>query len=276
MKLLNKNWLVLIAALILGGFAVYASKAYISNRIAKAEAALKRNEEVVKVVVAKQDMPRGSRVTAETVAVREIPKKFAHADAVTPDKFATSENQRLAFPLRGGEELLWAHMEGGETPTFSAKLSKGLRAITFPVDDINSISGMVQPGDKIDLMVSIKEKDRSDRDHPDKDKDVVFPLLQDVLVMATGQQVGRQGEEGESQNKRAYTTITLQTSPDNAKRIILAQTAGKLTAVLRNPEDMAMAAANKVDVSMILGTSGPTLGARPNVEIISGGSGARR
>lgn len=267
MKLINKNWAILIVSLVMGAVATYGANAYMAGRIARAEADLKRGQEVVKVVVAKQDLTRGARVTAESVAVREIPRQFAHADAVVPDKYDTAENQRLAFPLRGGEALLWAHLEGGKTPTFSAKLGKGLRAITFPVDEINSISGMVQPGDKIDLIVTIKQKEA------DKERDVVFPLLQDVLIMATGQQVGRQGEPAEDgQNKRTYTTVTLQATPENANRIILARDAGKLTAVLRNPEDDAVTPAGKMDVSAILGTSGPA--GRPEVEIIMGGKGA--
>ena len=37
--------------------------------------------------------------------------------------------------------------------------------------------------------------------------------------------------------KRTFSTITVNVSPDDAQKITLAQKIGKLTAVLRNPDD---------------------------------------
>ena len=271
MKFLNKNVLILLIALVLGVFAAYTANSYINKRISSVEAALKLGEGRTRVVVAKQDLPRGTLITPEVVAVRNIPKKYTHADGITPETFDAASNQHLAFPVRAGEELLWAQLEDGKTPTFSARVSKGFRALTFQVDEINSISGMLQPGDKIDLIATLKKK------VGDKEKEVTFPLLQNVLVVATGQQVGRDnGNADGTQAKRSYSTITLQVDPDNAKRIIIAHSAGTLTAVLRNPDDSATIPADKMDVAMLLGGGQSAHGHyQQAVEIISGGQGGR-
>ena len=68
------------------------------------------------------------------------------------------------------------------------KLTIGKRAITFPVDEINSISGMLQPGDKIDLIATIRQLNN----------DVTYPLLQDVQILATGTQLSPRDDDGKS------------------------------------------------------------------------------
>ena len=54
-----------------------------------------------------------------------------------------------AGPAAAGEPILWAQLEGRRAPTFSARLQSGQRAVTVPVDEISSLSGMVEPGDRI-------------------------------------------------------------------------------------------------------------------------------
>src|SRR3546814_17633902 len=81
----------------------------------------------------------------------------------------------LRAPLRGGDAVLEVHTTGQDHAAFSSHLSAGRRAISMPVDAINSVSGLLQPGDLIDLYVSFE----SQRRH------ITAPLLQVVLVLAT-------------------------------------------------------------------------------------------
>src|SRR3546814_15321073 len=63
-----------------------------------------------------------------------------------------------------------------ENHPFSNRLGQGRRAITMPVDVINSVSGLLEPGDLIDLYVSFEYRR----------KRITAPLLQGVMVLATG------------------------------------------------------------------------------------------
>jgi len=123
--------------------------------------------------------------------------------------------------------LLWAHLEGGLTPTFSGKVADGLRAMTVRVDDINSISGFLQPKDKVDLMLSYGSGGAQQ----------IFPLIQRLDVIATGIQT--LVDKSSSGSTRSFSTITVHVSPSDGQKITLAQQVGKLTAMLRNPEDSA-------------------------------------
>lgn len=218
----GKTWIVLGVALGIGGLAALAARSYLTGEIQAIEARAKGKTAMV--VVAKRDIGKGIKLSPENVAVREIPAEYAHSIAVTPDEFERISGQALAFPVKGGEMILWGLVEHQKLPTFSARVEAGHRAMTVAVDEINSISGMIEPGDTIDLIVSL--------DH--QGKKVTYPLLQSVLVMATGQ---RSVDDPKSGERRQYSTVTLETTPLQAQSVISARETGRLTALLRNPAD---------------------------------------
>lgn len=234
----NKTWVVLGVALGAGLLAALVAYSYLSSQMAAIEARAKGDS--VTVVVAKSNLVKGTRLSADNVAIRSVPRDFAHSVAVSPDQFERVDGQVLAYPVNGGEMILWALMESKKLPTFSARVEAGRRAMTVPVDEINSISGMLEPGDMIDLMVTIDQKS----------KKVTFPLLQHVQVMATGQ---RSADDPKSGERRSYSTVTLDTTPEQAQSVIVAREAGKITALLRNPQDRQPMVNARADVAALLG-----------------------
>lgn len=219
---IQRSWLVLGAAVLVGLLAAWAASSYLSNRVADLEHQARGNN--ISVVVAKSDLPKGSRLGENNLAVRAIPQTYAHSGAVLPDQFERIDGQNLAFPVKAGEAILWSLMEGKKAPTFSTRVDIGRRALTLPVDEINSISGMLEPGDLIDLLVTKETQGRK----------TTHPMLQSVRVMATGQRAADDPKSGE---KRMYSTVTLDTTPQEAIDLIAARDSGRVTAILRNPED---------------------------------------
>jgi pilus assembly protein CpaB len=260
---INRSMVLLVAALSLGGLSAFGVKRYIEGQVADIEA---RNGagKTVKVVVPKEDMPKGAPITAETVAVRQVPAEWAHSNAITPDQFDKVENAKLAHPAARGEAVVWSMLEGQRAPSFSARLAAGRRAITVPVDEVNSISGMLQPGDRIDLMVSAKKDNRS----------VMFPLMQNVTVLATGSQAVVTTDADGREGRRTYSTITLDASPQDAQRVLAAREVGKLAALLRAPGDEGQPFSQRRDALSLLGLNDPAQAApaeRGGVPVIYGG-----
>jgi pilus assembly protein CpaB len=256
---INKNWIVLLAALSVGGLAAFGAKNYLSGQMAEIEAR-EKNKAMVQVVVAKTDLPKGSPLTAETVAVRSIPKEWTHSGAITPEQFGRTEGSLLAYPAQAGEPVIWAQLEGQRAPTFSARLTAGRRAVTVPVDEISSLSGMVEPGDLIDIVVSIKQDKRS----------FTFTLLQSVSVLATGTKASQQEKDPENRG-RTFTTITLDTSPEDAKRVIAAREVGRVTALLRAPSDISSVSKARSDALTLLGLATGLGSTSSSVPVIYGG-----
>lgn len=261
----SKTWLVLIVALVIGAIAAFAASRFLSGRLADIEARSQGN--TLNIVVAKRDVVRGEKLSNDNLAVRAIPVDFSHSGAVRPEQFSSIEHESLAFDLKAGEMLMWSQLEGKKVPTFSARIESGRRAITVAVDEINSISGLLEPGDLIDLLVTVDQQG----------KKVTVPLLQGMRVMATGQ---RSSDDPKSGERRMYSTVTLNTDPRQAQTVVLAREAGRLTALLRNPQDSTPLEGGQDDLLALLARRGQPTGDTKNtgealaaVPVLSGGAG---
>ena len=252
---LNKTSIVLVAAVGIGLVAALGAYLYLSGREADLEA--RARGRLVEVVVAAGDITKGARLTNKNLAVRKIPAEFAHSTAVRPDQFDVIDGQVIAYAIKSGEMIVWSLMEGKKAPTFSARVESGRRAITVPVDEINSISGLLEPGDLIDLILTVDQKGRK----------LTVPLMQSVQVMATGQRAVDDPKSGE---RRVYSTVTLDTDPAQAKDIIVARDAGRLTALLRNPQDRKNIRGAQGDLAALLGAA-PVDAASRDVPVLYGG-----
>ncbi len=243
---LNRSWAVLLAALVFGGLAAFSVSRYVTQTVQAEKARLRPNEEMVDVLVAKSDLKRGSVVSNATVSVRQIPKAYASGMAVPPSQFNTVEGSRTITDLRGGEMVLRNGLDGADATTFANKVQPGSRALTISVDDVNAIAGLLQPGDRIDLYFSQRGAELPTRPGAPKIEGTRL-FLQNVQVLATGKQIRAQAIEAQAQSQtsiRSFATMTISVSPEDALRLISAQKAGTLAAVLRNPEDKHAAAAS--------------------------------
>jgi len=259
---INKTWAVLCAALVIGVVAALAARSFLSTQIEAIEARTKHA--TVDVVVAKTEIEKGSVVSSQNLAVRKIPAEYAQSGAVNPSDFGRIDGKVIVYKVNAGEMVMWSQMESKRVPTFSARLVAGQRAITVMVDEINSISGMLEPGDLIDLMFTIDQNG----------KKVVFPLLQSVQVMATGQ---RSVDDAKSGERAQFATVTLNTTPDQAKNIIIARETGKLTALLRNPEDKQSLGNKSYDLTSLFGAKQGTPHASfgRGIPVLYGGAGGK-
>ena len=221
----SAGMVVFFLSVVAGVFAVYYSQNYIEGKVDYYKGQLEKTETMVEVVVPGRRLLTGQPLREQDLLVREIPESYVDNNVLLLSSYEQALGQELAFDVEPGKPLLWAHLEGGRTRTFSGLVPEGARALTVRVDEINSISGFLQPKDRIDLLMT----------YGSGDQEAVFPLIQTLEVIATGLQT--RVDKNSVGGKRTFSTITVNVSPDNAQKITLAQKIGKLTAVLRNPDD---------------------------------------
>lgn len=269
----HRNLLLLATALGLGALAAFGARGYLSEQLAIERERLAPRQPSIQVVVAKLDLARGATVSADNMAVRDMPREFLPAGTITPDRFDAVAGARLLQPMRAGEPLQQLAVAAPEAGAFSSRLRSGVRALTIAVDEVNSLSGMLQPGDRIDLMLSVRLPGSNGAPLP---QEITRALMQDVRVLATGRQV-RPGDD-DRPGARAYTAITIEVSPEQAQRLVVAQRSGKLTAMLRNPGDREPVAQRPLDVYGLLGMERAAAAAPPASppEVIVGGQGPLR
>ena len=225
----GSGWLLLLVSVLLGSASAYFSREYIETRIQNYQSKLDAQHQVTEVsaqvVVPSMPLYTGDVLVAESLSVRDVPEQYVDANALTVDNYQSALGRRLGFDVDAGVPLLWAHLAGGRTPTFSGSVPTGLRALTIRVDEINSVSGFLQPADRIDLLLSYTHGLQSG----------TVLLIADLEVLATGAQTSV--DVSSEHQLRQFSTITVQVSPTDAQRLTLAQAIGSVTAVLRNPED---------------------------------------
>ncbi len=270
----HRSALLFAVALLFGALAVFGARGYIAERVEVERARLQPARAMAEVVVARRDLVRGDVVAPENMAVREVPLEYLPRSAVRPERFDQFVGARLDAPMRSGEPLVAGSVVGADASTFSSRIRQGIRAMSVLVDEVNSVSGMLQPGDRIDLLFSVRPPVALGQPPA---AEVTVTLMQDLAVLATGRQVRAGADDGGA--ARHFTAITVEVSPEQAQRLIVAQRSGKLTAMLRHPDDRRPMSERALDVNALLGLPAPVRAApeparEPGPDIIVGGRGA--
>lgn len=226
MKKINKNILALVVAVVLALICALLLKVVIDRKISSS-----LQVETVSYVVANGDLTSGSIIDpydSQQFAVRsDIPADLAQSNAITPNDANAISGALLIANMKRGDILTWQMVDTDERRQLASKLLPGRRALTIPVDDQSSISSMLKPNDRIDLLLSY-----------DKGGMVVAaPLLQNVRVIATGDNVST-NYMASGQSLDRYANITLDLSIDDVSRVTTALDLGRISAVLRNPDDV--------------------------------------
>ncbi len=272
---------MLVGAIGFGIAAALLSTLYLKSREAAIRASLIGPEvQEVKVVVANKMLPKGSPISANDFALRAIPSNFVHSDVVYPGEFELFIGRSLTENLGDGNTLLKSFMDESFPIDFSDTIPEGHRAITVSVDEVNSFSGHLRPGNRIDLFVNIpygesgfnakavvdglvdelpsdikgiSMADLSDFD-PDiaaellstaTPSDVILPVVQNVRILATGKEPYIESldklRQPQPRKGASITTVTLDVSATDAVLIAAAEDKGELLALLRNRKDKTLA-----------------------------------
>ena len=225
MKSNNKTTIILLfCALVAGGAGWYLSKNYINKEIKTYKSNFDAERQSVPVVVASVDLKVGDVVSTANASVRQIPKSFVTANALPPGQFGSIEGRQVVNPVKQGDPILSISVSQVKIAGLASLLKEGERAITIPVSTLDTLSGFLNPGDNIDLMVTLK----------DGEQRRTVPLAQNLRVLATGNDLADGVPE---RSKQRIGEITLGVTPLVATRLIHAQTLGDITVLLRKPED---------------------------------------
>ena len=116
----------------------------------------------------------------------------------------------------------------GEHGFIVAALLPGMRAISMAVDQVNSVSGYVAPGDRIDLLLTHAVDDTSDEPQltPRRYSETI---LEDLRLLAIEKIV-----DPNTGKPQAGATVTLEVTPDQAEVVTLGASMGKLSMSLRS------------------------------------------
>jgi pilus assembly protein CpaB len=132
----------------------------------------------------------------------------------------------LIYPVFKGEPILTSKLAlEGSGAGLSAVIDEGMRAVSIRVDEVVAVAGFVVAGTHVDVMLT---------GNPGSGQELLTQtILEDVTVLAAGQSI-QPDAEGKPQR---VNVVTFLCTPEDAAKVILAASEGRIQLVLRNAVD---------------------------------------
>jgi pilus assembly protein CpaB len=226
-------------SLIIACLAAFMMFSYISSR----------EEEIIgdygkqtPVVIAREDIKELEIIDDRKVEIINVPTKFQ-----MPGHYKRVEdlyNTIAAVPIKKGEQITVPRVTyPGAQSGLSRQISIGKRALSIQVTEGQSVSRLLKPGDRVDILALV------DYAAGKKEKLKVKTVLQDVLILSTGLYVTNSvpiinlQSENESRQMKLnsytnYNTVTLELTPFEVQKMVFLISAGNgIYLSLRNNDD---------------------------------------
>jgi len=178
------------------------------------------------VVVAASNMDVGTALRAEDLRVIDWPAK-----SVPEGAFQKSQDlvgRGLITPVVAYEPILPGKLSSPEAGAgLPSVVPEGMRALSVRVNDVIGVAGYVLPGTRVDVLVTVSPTDN----HNDITSKLILPNVQ---VLTAGTRIER---DVEKDKPISVSVVTLLVDPEQAERLTLASTEGKIQLALRNPLD---------------------------------------
>ena len=262
---MNKN-IALILALLLG----VAAAALMFSYIQKTTEAKTKGWDMQTVLVANDNLPAGTVLSQQNTASRPYPSKYISGRVLTPDAAEVVFGGTLNVAAERGKPIMWTDVQLpiDTAVGLAADLAANTRALTIPITQVSSFNGMLRPGMYVDVLWTGDSTailppappepaadNTQDSGAPPSAADIqnmmlksssqvsknagppvklTTVLLQNVLVMAVGDQYESKRNPGTPRQKDAYTTITLMLPPESARVLVHAMSSGAINLLLRH------------------------------------------
>ena len=221
----NKRLIIaVLAAITFGLIAAVSVKQYLLS----AQAFSRTNN----VVVAKVDIPVGSRIIPEQLTIAQFPADVTPVGAIA--KIDENLIGRVVITaISPKDPITEAKLAPvGSLGGLSSVIPEGYRAMTVKVDDVVGVSGFIMPGTLVDVVVVIQPPKGT------ASEDMISKIvLQNIKVLASGQNIDKPKNDREVE--RSVRAVTLQVTPEQTEKLALASSEGKLQLVMRNSVDQA-------------------------------------
>lgn len=237
----STNLAILIVAISLGLVAAFLARSWLQRHSAPTDA-----QETVSILVANGAIAFGAPIAAEDVRQIEWPAKSKPKGAFASFAELVKDGRRIVIsPFVPDEPIIASKVSApDQRASLSTVIEKGKRAVTVAVDDVRGVAGFIFPGDFVDVALT-----RTDNTNGPQDFSEV--ILQHVKVLAIDQMAGQRQE-----HPTVAKAVTVEVDPEQALRILLAANVGKLSLILRQPAEVAMAPDVKVTDRDLFGSNG--------------------
>lgn len=230
----SRTLLLAAAALSSAGLTGWLVNGWLDNQRAQmlARPAIAAPAPEIEVLVAKTSLGAGVLLKPEHLEWRAWPSDglaaaYAVKGKATPDDYAGAVVRR---GLAAGEPVTNERVvKPGERGFLAAVLTPGMRALSLPVDAAAGVSGLVLPGDRVDLIVTHQTSESAGDERGRVVRRASETVLTDIRVIAIGQKT-----HDENGAPIVAKTATVEVTPKQAEVVALAIELGKISLSLRS------------------------------------------
>jgi pilus assembly protein CpaB len=216
----------------------------------------------VPVMVAAVDLPWGTKLKPEMIESTPYLEK-----SLPPGYFSDSdalEGRVLIASLKQNEAILEIKLAPTSVTTggVSAVVTPGKRAISVKGDKVLGISGLIKPGNRVDVLATLTQGNKNE---------ITKIVLENVLVLATGKEI-QENDKGEPSPVDVYT---VEVTPEEGEKLTLAASKGRLQFALRNVIDAEIVLTKGATIKKTLSSFRPPVPpkvrrSRAKVQVIKG------
>jgi pilus assembly protein CpaB len=223
-----------VAAIASAGATAYLVQGWLNHQraeFARSAKAPAQKPASTAVLVARRALPAGTFVKPDDVRWQPWPEGSIDASYVQqgqrdPASFTGAVVRR---GIVAGEPITEARVvKPGDRGFLAAVLNPGSRAVSVPVTVSSAISGLVFPGDRVDLILSHRSGEQSEGNKADTIL-ASETVLTNVRVIAIDQST-----DDQKSNRAIPKTATLEVTPRQAEMVMVAAELGKLAFSLRS------------------------------------------
>ena len=192
--------------------------------------------EYVKVLVAAQNLPLGSRVSEAAIEWKQWPAEAVSPAFISNDLRPTADAELLGAivrsPIVQGEPVNEGKLvKAGESGVMAALLRPGMRAVTTRISVDTAAGGFIQPGDRVDIILTqTVQRNRTGNNQGNQRVYVSDTVFENVHVLAIDQMFSTSAESGAT---KIGSTATFEMSQKDAELLQQAVAKGDLSLTLR-------------------------------------------
>jgi pilus assembly protein CpaB len=234
----SRIFAVLAIAILAGGGLAYGTYNFMQNQPVK-----QVSTPTQPVVVAAADLQLGAEIKKEDLQVVQFPAgKTPEGTFAKPDEVV---GRGLIVPIVKNEPILKAKLASKEAGSgLPPVIPEGMRAVSVRVNEVVGVAGYVLPGNRVDVVATASPTEA----RADTTSKVV---LSNVQVLTAGTRMEQNGDQSKPVQ---VTVVTLLVYPEQAERLALASTEGKIQLALRNPLDQGAPATPGIKTSGLMGS----------------------
>ncbi len=192
--------------------------------------------ETRKVLLAIKDIKPGEHLSEENVTLQEVPLttlETLKGDVVL--KVEDYQERSLMMAVMAGDPIRKSKLSEKGQFGVSQSIPKGMRIFTMVANDTQTHSGMLRPGDRVDVTVRFTARNGG----------MVNKVLLEYIEIFACENKTVNSEDGK--NEQRARNVTLLVTPEQDGFIKIAQAKGQLDLSLRNPTDDEVVNANGVN-----------------------------